>query len=44
MGQRKGAKLLFPLHVGFTPQEISRIGIYGQVDLLMIALVSIGDL
>lgn len=44
MGQRKGAKFLLPLHVGFTPQEISRIGIYGQVDLLMIALVSIGDL
>ena len=44
MGQREGAKLLLPLHVGFTPQEISRNGIYSQVDHLIIALVSTGDL
>ena len=44
MEQKKCAKFLLPLHVGFTPQEISKIGIYGQVDLLIIALASTGDL
>lgn len=36
--------MLLPLNIGFTPQDISRNDICGQVDLLVIAFVSIGDL